>query len=85
MAPAGHWRYRVREDTLGELMNELPDKETSEYQKCYRLRNVMANMEIKTLKPLLLERFHPSYYAVMPDWGMYQKLTQSFFRKRIFY
>jgi len=71
--PAEQWQIIYEDETLGELLSELEDKKTTNYEKCYRLRQVLATMDRNANHSYLLERFHPSYYALIPDWELFRE------------
>lgn len=66
------------EETFGELMAEMAIRKEN---PCHRLQTILARLQTDTAgaqpkKWLLLERFHPSYYALLPDWSLYQAIDQ---------
>ena len=75
LLPVEQWNIIYEDDTLGEVMSELADPNTN-YDKCYRLRQVMERMKNESGQYFLLERFHPSYYALMPDWDLYKEIDE---------
>jgi hypothetical protein len=74
--PAEQWQMIYEDETLGELLSELEDKETTNYQKCYRLRQVLTKVDGNANHSYLLERFHPSYYALIPDWELFKEMDR---------
>lgn len=60
--------------TYGELMDELKDASRTDQDRCDRLENVCDLIACETGKFFIIERFHPSYYAVMPDKSLYEKI-----------
>jgi hypothetical protein len=68
------WNIVYERETFGELLEELNNKETGSYEKCFRLRNVLDRIKAEETRPFLLERFHPSHYAMLPDWNLYKHI-----------
>ena len=67
------------EDTLGEFMDELRDPAIAPAQRYARLIRVLDNLERAAAGAhgrlgYLLERFHPSYYALVPEWQLYDAI-----------
>ncbi len=60
--------------TYGELMDELKDASRTDRDRCERLDSVCELIACETGKFFIIERFHPSYYAVMPDRALYEKI-----------
>lgn len=60
--------------TYGELMDELRDASRTDKDRCERLEGVCDLIACETRKFFVIERFHPSYYAVMPDRSLYEKI-----------
>lgn len=58
------------EATFGELMDELAAG-VSGPQLCWRLETVLAMLPPPGVDWVILERFHPSYYALHPQWELY--------------
>jgi hypothetical protein len=63
------------EETLGEFMSEeLLDSGASPSEKLWRLTHVLEKVKAAPAEQgLLLERFHPTYYALVPSWPLYQQ------------
>ncbi|HNY10077.1 MAG TPA: hypothetical protein PKK26_00670 [Candidatus Wallbacteria bacterium] len=66
--------YEAR--TYGELMDELKDASRTDRERCERLENVCDLIACETGKFFIVERFHPSYYAIMPDRSLYEKIDR---------
>ncbi len=60
--------------TYGELMDELNDASQTDSDRCKRLESVYDLIARETGKFFVIERFHPSYYAVMPEKDLYEKI-----------
>jgi ABC-type dipeptide/oligopeptide/nickel transport system ATPase subunit len=66
------------EETFGDLMIDLKDKKKSDEDRCYRLRSVLGRIHSWNERDFkILERFHHSYYSLMPNWGLYQSLDKT--------
>lgn len=58
--------------TFGELMGELDDRPPEPRVFLRRLDACLNRIErLPAGKPCLVERFHPSYFALVPDWRLY--------------
>jgi hypothetical protein len=73
------WR---EEETFGPLMDEVKDPSMTDVRRCARLRRVMQALARGSLDRgeafgFLLERFHPSYYALMPNWRLYAQVDEA--------
>ncbi|MBI3547856.1 MAG: hypothetical protein HY078_02265 [Elusimicrobia bacterium] len=73
------------DETFGESLSELRDPNLNDVQRCARLRRVMQILASESMKRgdrfgFLLERFHPSYYAVMPTWKLYANIDDALAR-----
>jgi thymidylate kinase len=57
------------DQTTGDLVSELQDDTLTERQRCHRLYQLLPKIKEAKAKNqfLILERFHPTYYALMPD------------------
>lgn len=62
------------EETLGELFSELRDKTITISDHLRRLKKVLAKLRCTKKPPIVLERFHLSYFALGIPW----KHLQSF-------
>lgn len=68
--------------TTGEHVSELKDESTTDEERCFRLHGLMPKIEEARSKNqfIILERFHPTYFALMPHWNLIEefdnKLTQ---------
>jgi thymidylate kinase len=60
------------EITLGELVIELRNESLTNAQRCLRLKNLLPEIEatVSARVFVILERFHHSYFALMPDWNL---------------
>jgi hypothetical protein len=72
-------RVIPEEETLGEFMAELQQPDRSITERLARLYQVLAELEHAALvagknSGFVLERFHLSYYALLPDWQLYRKI-----------
>lgn len=71
----------VDEDrTTGELVSELRDATINDHQRCHRLRKLWPTIEEARSKNqfMILERFHPTYYALMPQWSLVEDFDTKF-------
>lgn len=70
--------FIYEEETLGEFMGEeLPRNDLTGREKCWRLDAVMQKIEAagRGKQPFwVIERFHPTYYALMPEWQLYDQI-----------
>jgi hypothetical protein len=78
----GHGRIYPEDETFGEFMTELREPERTDIELCRRLAAVVADLKTgrKAWGPdygFVLERFHPSYYALLPDWELYRGFDQA--------
>lgn len=65
------------EETFGDFMDDLNNLTMNESQKCYRLNEVIEKIKTENKDNLLiLERFHLSYYALLPKWRLYRKVDK---------
>lgn len=65
------------EETFGNFMDYLNNSTMNESQKCYRLDEVIEKIKTENKDNLLiLERFHLSYYALLPKWRLYRKVDK---------
>lgn len=63
------------EETFGELMDELNQPEPPA-DLLWRLKSVLAGLPEQTSDWIILERFHLSYYALLPEWERYREIDQ---------
>ena len=63
------------EETFGELMDELNQPEPPA-DLLWRLNAVLAGLSALTSDWVILERFHLSYYALLPEWERYRVIDQ---------
>lgn len=71
--------------TFGELMAALRDRSKTDIDRCGRLRRIVQKLaalagEIGGPPGFLFERFHPSYYALMPNWRLYAYMDEALAR-----
>lgn len=62
------------EETFGELMDELANG-VEDSALCHRLEAVLAGLS-QGPELVILERFHPSYFALRPEWELYEAIDQ---------
>ncbi len=72
-------RVIPEEETLGEFMAELQQSDLSTTERLGRLYVVLDELEYAAsvadqAAGYVLERFHLSYYALLPDWGLYRPI-----------
>jgi len=72
----GSGRVFDEEETFGEFMSEIQEQGIPVQYHLRRLEHVLTLLERKSgsaEKPVgfVLERFHLSYYALLPDWDLY--------------
>jgi len=72
----GLGRVISEEDTLGEVMDEIAKLGGPPARHVWRLDRVLAALgresEAAPDARFVLERFHLSYYALLPDWELYE-------------
>src|SRR5262245_28730543 len=74
-------RVFVEEETFGEFMDEVRQPEPQPGHRYRRLGQVLHTVEQAAGADgapyaYVLERFHPSYYALEPEWGRYDAIDQ---------
>ncbi len=62
------------DDTFGDLMDELARGPLDTSRLTHRLDAITTRLERERPPEVLLERFHLSYYAQVPDWARYREL-----------
>ena len=72
----GSGRVFDEDETFGEVMTEIQELGISSDHHVRRLEDVLALMErgagrYRDRVGFVLERFHLSYYALLPDWNLY--------------
>jgi hypothetical protein len=77
----GTGRVFTEEETLGEVMSELEQPEVPKHVHLRRLRSVLGILREGASTSgsswgFVLERFHLSYYALLPEWHLYSELDQ---------
>lgn len=75
----GKGRVFMEEETLGEVMDELNEPNVPPSKHLWRLENVLQELDrtaaaVNEPWGYVLERFHFSYYALLPDWNLYAPL-----------
>jgi len=78
----GPGRIFPEAETFGEFMTEMHEPDRSDIELCRRLTAVVADLKTgrKAYGPdygFVLERFHYSYYALLPDWELYRGFDQT--------
>ncbi|MCC6554621.1 MAG: hypothetical protein IT372_16700 [Polyangiaceae bacterium] len=78
-AGAASWRIFREEETYGELLDELRRPDLTDEARCARLHAVLGEVRAHLAAArgdaaFVLERFHPSYFAQMPSFGLYAAL-----------
>lgn len=63
------------EETLGELFSELQDKSIPSNQHIRRLQSVLFRLNSVNV-PIILERFHHSYFALGIHWDLLQSIDE---------
>lgn len=63
------------DQTIGELVSELRDEAADDRQRCYRLKHLLPRIKEAQSKSqfIILERFHPTYFALMPRWDLIEE------------
>lgn len=63
------------EQTTGELVAELRDERLSDSDRYSRLNDLMPSIQKRQLAGefLILERFHPTFFALMPQSSLFEK------------
>jgi hypothetical protein len=77
----GNGRVFMEEETLGEVMDEINESGVGPSKHLWRLNNVLEELKHQTeTQPntcgYVLERFHLSYYALLPDWNLYAPIDE---------
>jgi hypothetical protein len=78
----GSGRIFTEEETFGEFMTEMHEPNRLDTELCRRLAAVIEDLKTgrKAYGPdyaFILERFHLSYYALLPDWELYRGFDQT--------
>jgi thymidylate kinase len=73
----GSGRVFDEDETFGEFMSEIQEPGISAQYHLRRLEHVLTLLEqnagkVGTHAGFVLERFHLSYYALLPDWDLYE-------------
>ncbi len=77
----GAGRVFTEEETLGEVMSELAQLEVPKHVHLWRLHGVLGAIRegVRTARSswgFVLERFHLSYYALLPEWDLYAEIDR---------
>ncbi len=76
----GPGRIFEEEQTFGEAMTEIGTSSQPGGEHLHRMENVLAEIERishqRADAGFVLERFHPSYYALLPEWDLYADIDQ---------
>jgi len=72
----GSGRVFDEDETFGEVMTEIQELGNFNHRHVRRLEHVLALIErdsgsVRDSFGFVLERFHLSYYALLPDWNLY--------------
>jgi hypothetical protein len=72
----GSGRVFDEDETFGEFMAEIQGQEIYDRRNFWRLERIVTLLEqdansIRGRAGFVLERFHLSYYALLPDWDLY--------------
>ena len=72
----GSGRVFAEEETFGEVMSEIEESGISNEHYLRRLTHILGLVETQVASSrdqtgFVLERFHLSYYALIPDWELY--------------
>jgi len=72
----GSGRVFAEEETFGEVMSEIQESGISNEHYLRRLTHILGLVETQVGSSgdragFVLERFHLSYYALLPDWELY--------------
>lgn len=78
----GPGRAFTEDETFGEFMTEMHEPGRLDTELCRRLAAVIEDLKTgrKAYGPdygFILERFHLSYYALLPDWELYRGFDQT--------
>ncbi len=65
------------EETYGEFMDELDDGSKDDAFRLRRLAEVRDRVLADPGGSFLLERLHPSYFALLPKWSLYDDLDRA--------
>ena len=83
-ARLGPGRVISEEDTLGEVMDEIAQFGGPPGRHVWRLDRVMAALERESKAApearFVLERFHLSYYALLPEWTLFEAYERALAR-----
>ncbi len=75
-------RFYDEEATFGAFMTEvLDDRDGDPKPKLRRLRACLQEIERESIRPdfrFVAERAHPSYYALLPRWELYEETDRRF-------
>jgi hypothetical protein len=85
----GSGRVFDEDETFGEVMAEIQKSGTADHRHFRRLERILALLErhdrsIRGRAGFVLERFHLSYYALLPDWNLYAVFDERLARLNCF-
>lgn len=68
----------TEERTTGELVAELADTTRTDADRCGRLRDLLPEIRSAVARGdlVILERFHPTFYALMPRWELVAEIDR---------
>ena len=77
----GSGRVFEEDDTFGEFMAEIQEPGVPNHRHLRRLESVLSLLEqhagsTRDRGGFVLERFHLSYYALLPDWNLYEAFDE---------
>lgn len=77
----GSGRVFDEDETFGEVMTEIQERGIPHHHYLRRMENVLEQLEQggtneRTSGSFVLERFHLSYYALVPDWDLYANFDE---------
>ena len=72
----GRGRVFAEEETFGEVMSEIQEPGISNQHYLRRLTHILGLVEAQVMSTrdrvgFVLERFHLSYYVLLPEWNLY--------------
>ena len=77
----GSGRVFAEEETFGEVMSEIQESGASNEHYLRRLTHILGLVEAQVVSSrdragFVLERFHLSYYVLLPDWDLYASFDE---------
>jgi hypothetical protein len=81
----GSGRVFTEEETFGEVMSEIQEPGISSEHYLRRLTHILGLVEAQVKSTpdrvgFVLERFHLSYYVLLPEWNLYAGFDARLFR-----